>query len=88
MNTIQILKQEFEFPIQKVYNNTKVEEFKGRGWTKGHEFEDLIKINPKVLSVLEEAANEFSLSPAKSQDILRDSKIIGFHPEHFAMFLY
>lgn len=88
VGTIQFLKKNYDFYIEKVFNNTKVEEFKGSGVTKGCEFEDLMKLDDSKSKILEEAALEFVVCPKKAQQILIDNEISDHSPDHFAKFLY
>jgi hypothetical protein len=71
-----------------VFNNVKVEETKGRGYTKGSEYEELIRLDPKQQKIIESASLEFIVCPPKCQEILLENAIIDHSPEHFARFLY
>jgi len=88
MGTIQWLQKSYDMYIEKVFNNIKVEENKGRGYTKGSEYEELLKVDPVHNKILEEACMEFVVCPLKCQQLLIENRIIDCTPDHMAKFLY
>jgi hypothetical protein len=66
METIRIVHAEYEFPIDKIYDVSILEERKGKdGVTRGGDVREELKLDQKIEEVLKNAKLEFGVSPQK-----------------------
>ncbi|CAI2381612.1 unnamed protein product [Moneuplotes crassus] len=89
-DTVLIAKRKYEYPIDKIYQVSILEEQKSRGSniTRGGDVMEAMGVDPEISEVLTNACSEFAVSPRRSQDMLIQAKIINYGANHFAKFLY